>query len=142
MFAFLFFDPLQVLLKQGRIRPSPEAIWGYFIRAPATLTNSKWHITQATLDLYWAVIDAAHAALMRIGEIPPTPAHVADLIQDKLVRTKRVDSKYAKIMRNFYELSRKITHREIKEVSGDEYEKYLKDAKDFVDTMKKIVEEK
>ncbi|MCX6707285.1 MAG: nucleotidyltransferase domain-containing protein, partial [Candidatus Woesearchaeota archaeon] len=41
-----FFDPLQVLLKQGRIRPTSEAVWNYFVRAPATLLNSKWHIIQ------------------------------------------------------------------------------------------------
>ena len=59
-----FFDPLQALLMQGRIRPSQEAIWNYFTRAPATIHNSKWHILQAVIDLYWAVIDSAHAALI------------------------------------------------------------------------------
>src|SRR3989338_4139143 len=61
-----FFDPLQALLKRGRIRPTQESIWNYFIRAPNTLHNSKWHISQGALDLYWAVIDSAHAALMKI----------------------------------------------------------------------------
>src|SRR3989344_5118378 len=63
-----FFEPLQVLLKNGRIRPTEESIWRYYGRAPQTLLNSKWHVLQATLDLYWAVIDAAHAALMRAKE--------------------------------------------------------------------------
>lgn len=137
-----FFDPLQVLLKQGRIRPTPESIWNYFVRAPATIVNSKWHVLQAALDLYWAVIDAAHAALMRNGEVPPTPRHVADLIQDKLVSKGLTGQKYAQIMRSFYELSRKITHREIKEVTGEQYSRYLADAQDFVNEMKRIVEQK
>ena len=135
-----FFDPLQVLLKQGRIRPSPESIWNYFVRAPATIVNSKWHILQATLDLYWAVIDSAHAALMRHGEIPPSPEHVADLMQDVLVKKGIVGPKYPQVMKNFYELSKKITHRDIKEVTGDQYTRYLADAQDFVNEMKKIVE--
>ncbi|MBD3312897.1 hypothetical protein GF345_00485 [Candidatus Woesearchaeota archaeon] len=135
-----FFDPLQVLLKQGRIRPSPESIWNYFVRAPATIVNSKWHILQATLDLYWAVIDSAHAALMRHGEIPPSPEHVADLMQDVLVKKGVLEPKYPQVMRNFYELSKKITHREMKEVTGDQYSRYLADAQDFVNEMKKIVE--
>lgn len=63
-----FFDPLQALLKKGKIRPTSESIWSYYIRAPNTLHNSKWHLIQATLDLYWAVIDAAHAALMKKTE--------------------------------------------------------------------------
>ena len=77
-----FFDPLQALLYQGRIRPTWESVWTYFSRAPQTLHNSKWHILQATIDLYWAVIDAAHAALMKIGEIPPSPGHVADMLEE------------------------------------------------------------
>ena len=137
-----FFDPLQNLLKQGRIRPSPEAIWGYFIMAPATLQNSKWHIIQGTLDLYWAVIDAAHAALMRYGEIPPTPSHVADLIEDKLVKTKKTKFKYVVSMRKFYNLSKKIMHREVSEISGKDYDTYYSEAKEFVNEMKNVVEMK
>ena len=76
-----FFDPLQALLKKGRIRPTQESIWSYYARAPNTLHNSKWHILQASMDLYWAVIDSAHSALMKVGEIPPTPEHVADLME-------------------------------------------------------------
>src|SRR3989344_2412738 len=62
-----FFEPMQILLQRGRIRPTVESVWNYFVRAPATLANSRWHIMQAMLDLYWAVIDAAHAGLMRVG---------------------------------------------------------------------------
>ncbi len=135
-----FFDPLQVLLKQGRIRPSKESIWSYFFRAPITLHNSKWHVLQATLDLYWASIDAAHAALMSVGEVPPTPEHVADLIELKLVKTGLTDKKYSGIMRNLYKLSKMILYREVKEIEGSEYAKYQKDATDFVDAMRAIVE--
>jgi len=134
-----FFTPLQVLLFQGRIRPTYESIWTYFERAPKTLDNSKWHIMQATLDLYWAVIDSAHAALMRLGEIPPSPSHVAEMIEDKLVKEKHVQKKYAEIMKNFYKISKMITHREIKEVKGKDFDKYFKDAEDFVNEMRKFL---
>lgn len=137
-----FFRPLQILLQQGRVRPSPESVWTYFSRAPSTLNNSKWHVTQATLDLYWAVIDSAHAALMKLDELPPTPEHVADLIEDRMVKTGLVTQRYATIMRNFYKLSKMIQHREIKEISGSEYEKYYENAYDFVTTMKRIIEGK
>lgn len=135
-----FFDPLQALLVQGRIRPTHESIWTYFGRAPRTLLNSKWHIMQATLDLYWAVIDAAHAVLMHEGEIPPSPEHVADLLEEKLVKKKLLEKKYIETMRKFYKLMKGITHREIKEVKGDEYDSYLKEAQDFVERMQKYIE--
>jgi predicted nucleotidyltransferase/uncharacterized protein (UPF0332 family) len=135
-----FFDPLQRLLKQGRIRPSEESVWRYYGRSPKTLLNSRWHILQATLDLYWSVIDAAHAALMRAHQIPPTPGHVADLLDKVYVKHKLLESKYVDIMRRFYKLSKMITHREIKEVSGQEYERHYHDAEIFVRRMKKLIE--
>ena len=134
------FDPLQALLIQGRIRPTSESVWVYFGRAPRTLTNSKWHLLQATLDLYWAVIDAAHAALMHIGEIPPSPEHAADLLEEKLVKEHKLEKKYAQTMKKFYKLMKMITHREIKEITGEEFDKYLKEADTFVDRMQKFIE--
>lgn len=133
-------DPLQALLIQGRIRPTHESVWVYFGRAPRTILNSKWHLLQATLDLYWAVIDAAHAALMHIGATPPSPEHAADLLHEKLVKGHKLESKYAETMRKFYRLMKMITHREIKEVKGEEFDSYLKEAQAFVDRMQIFIE--
>jgi predicted nucleotidyltransferase/uncharacterized protein (UPF0332 family) len=135
-----FFDPLQVLLYQGRIRPTPESIWAYFTRAPKTLHNAKWHMSQATIDLYWAVVDSAHAALMYLGYIPPSPKHVADLMEEKMVKKKILDKKYVTTMRTFYQLMKMITHREIKEVTGEQFDIYFQEAEEFVNKMKEIIE--
>ena len=137
-----FFDPLQMLLRQGRIRPTQESVWNYYMRAPTTLHNAKWHIMQATLDLYWAAIDAAHAALMKMGEIPPSPDHVADMLDDHFVKHKTLEKKYPETLRFLYKLSKLITHREKKEIKGEEFTKYQKMAEDFVERMRKIVEKK
>lgn len=136
------FEPLQILLYQGRIRHSYEAIWAYYSRAPTTIHNAKWHVMQAVVDLYWAVIDAAHAALMKLGEIPPTPAHAADMIREKMVKKGLLSQRYASIMRNFYNISKAIIHREVKEIKGRDFDTYLKDADDFVDAMKRIITSK
>mgnify|MGYP001566689825 FL=1 len=135
-----FFDPMQALLKRGRIRPTQESIWTYYARAPNTLHNSKWHLLQGVIDLYWAVIDAAHAALMKIGEIPPTPEHVADLMEQKLVKRKMLEHKYVTIMRDFYRLMKMVTHREIVEIKGEEFDRHYKIAEDFVHRMRKLIE--
>lgn len=135
-----FFDPLQRLLKQGRIRPSEESVWRYYGRSPQTLLNSRWHILQATLDLYWSVIDAAHSALMRKNVLPPTPEHVADLLEKTYVKPKLLEKKYADTMRKFYDLSKKITHRELKEVKGNDYEVLYKEAEAFVKRIKTLIE--
>ncbi len=135
-----FFEPLQRLLKQGRIRPSEESVWRYYGRSPRTLLNARWHLLQATLDLYWAVIDAAHAALMRKNQIPPTPEHVAAMLDRIFVRQKLLEKKYVETMHKFYRLMKMITHREIREIKGAEFEKYYLEADDFVRRMKRLIE--
>jgi len=137
-----FFEPLQILLRKGRIRPTYESIWSYYVRAPNTLKNSKAHILQATVDLYWAVIDSAHAALMKIGEIPPTPSHVADLIDQKMVKKGLLEKKYAVTMRKLYDLSKKISHQVIDNIKGKDYDLYVKEADAFVRRMKDFIEAK
>lgn len=135
-----FFYPLQLLLHLGRIRPTKEAVQTYFQRAPTTIFNSQWHILQATLDLYWACIDSAHSALMKMGEMPAPPKEVAALMTEKLVKKGLVNKKYPKIMDKFYRISKSILHREMKSITGKEYDGLLIDARDFVEAMRKIVE--
>lgn len=134
-----FFDPLQALLRKGRIRPTPESVWTYFSRAPRTLHNSKWHILQATLDLYWAVIDSAHAALMKVGEIPPSPDHVADMLEERLVKPKLIEKRYTEIMKKFYDIQKKIMYRETKEISSKDFEEYYREASSFVARMEEFI---
>ncbi|HME87006.1 MAG TPA: hypothetical protein VKE88_01190, partial [Candidatus Nanoarchaeia archaeon] len=110
-------------------------------RAPNTVQNAKWHVLQALVDLYWAAIDAAHAALMRIGETPPTPSHVPDMLQEKFVASGLLEKKYVEIMRNLYKTAKMIAHREIVEVTGEAYSRSLRDTQLFLDAMKKIVEQ-
>jgi len=136
-----FFNPLQILLKQGRIRPTQESIWRYFGRSPRTLINSRWHVMQATLDLYWAVMDSAHAALMKHGQIPPSPEHAADLMYHSMIKTKILEKEYADTLRKFYTLSKQITHREIKEIKGKDYDAYLVEASRFVERMRRFIQE-
>lgn len=135
-----FFEPAQALLFQGRIRPTKESVWTYFTRAPNTIKSSEWHLLQASLDLYWAVIDSAHAALMHYGEVPPSPSHVSDMITTKLVHRKLCSGREAETMTFFYDLSKKITHRQISGITGKQYDEYLKRAKSFVDIMERIIE--
>lgn len=136
-----FFNPLQVLLLQGRIKPTPESILTYQQRSVATLSNAKWHVLQAVTDLYWSVVDAAHAALMSIGQVPASPEHVADLIDDRLVKTKLVPATATNTMRKFYTLAKDIEHRKRSELSGASLDDLFKEAEEFVRFMKRIVEE-
>ncbi|MAG77860.1 hypothetical protein CL616_00685 [archaeon] len=137
-----FFDPMQALLDEGRIRPSEESIATYFAMAPASVHRAKQHMLSAGVDLYWAVIDSAHAALMRHGAVPPSPDHVADIMEQTLIKEKKVSRKSASIMREFYGLFKDITSRRRRDLSGKEYDSYKKKAEEFVKEMEKIVKKK
>ncbi len=136
------FEPVQMLLFQGRIKPTKESVMTYYTRAPATIKNSEWHVLQACLDLYWAVIDSAHAALMKVGEVPTSPRHVSKLIDQKLVKRKLVPKKCVATMDFFYQLSKKITHREVANIPGKKWDQYKAEAEEFVRYMKKVIEQR
>src|SRR3989344_8176918 len=136
-----FFEPLQALLYTGRIRPSEESVHTYFSRAPRTMNNSRWHLLQATLDLYWSVIDSAHAVIMKLGEVPPSPEHAADILDRLLVKPGKLDAEYSAIMRKFYDLQKLIVHREVKYVTGREYDQYYAMAQKFVDRMQSLIKQ-
>lgn len=136
------FDPMQSLLDNGRIRPTREAVYTYFTMAPEAVSRSKDHILSAMIDLYWASVDSAHAALMCLGEIPPSPEHVADMIEQSMVKKGFIKKKYAKIMRENYTVFKQIVHRNIREVEGRDYDEYKKKTIEFVNEMRKFIEKR
>ncbi len=134
-----FFAPMQMLLEHGKIRPTKEAVWAYYMRAPQTIKNAESHLMQAIVDLYWAVMDASHAALMHIDIVPGAPHRVADLLEKHFVRKAILDKKYVKILRTFYSLAKDIGHHQLTHVSGKEIDMYILQANDYVKRMKFIL---
>lgn len=134
-----FFRPIQALLDMGRIRPTRESIWVYYGRVPVSLQNARSHVLQACVDLYWAGIDASHAALMAVSAIPPSPDHVPAMLEEHLVRKGLLAKKYPAMLKELYTLSKKIEHREISTVSGAQYDTYSATTEDLVEALRKIV---
>tara|TARA_Y100000310_G_C20664359_1_gene806620 strand:+ start:1101 stop:1898 length:798 start_codon:yes stop_codon:yes gene_type:complete len=135
-----FFDPLQALLDGGRIRPSQEAVYTYFTMAPKTLFKARDHVLTGMMDLYWACIDASHAALMAMGEIPPNPAKVPEMLDKILVKKNYLKKSHVKTVQDLYNISKKITNRQIREVTGKDFERYYSQAKEYVDAIQRIIE--
>ena len=134
------WEPVQALFNQGRVRPTQENVWVYYMRAPSAITSAKWHMLQACLDLYWAVIDASHALLISQGEAPISPKHIsASMMQ--WAKKGKIHKQHAKTVEEFYNLSKQIITRDIKEISGAEYEEYRAKAQGFIDEMIPIVKE-
>ncbi len=134
-----FFRPLQVLLEQGRIRPSKENVWAYYLRAPQTILGAKWHILQATIDLYWAALDATHSALLLLGLAPNSPEHTEQLLKEALIKNKRFPKQYGKLLESLHQVVEDINERRAKEISGKTYDHLASATKEYVNFVKKWI---
>lgn len=136
-----FFLPLQDLLVTGKIRPSRESMDVYFVKAEHSLKTSNQKVGRAVIDLYWAVIDTAHAAVMVAGLTPPSPKHLAEAVRKELVARNLVHRRCADIVDRFYAAAKSIMHKEVFEVSGREFDSYLADADFFLKEIGAFVKE-
>lgn len=134
-----FFEPVQALLVQGRIKPSEEAFWSYYNRGKQFLVTSQRRISDAVVDLYWGAMDLAHSALMSINEVPVSPEVVPDLLEDKLVKTKLINKKVPWVLRKLYSLNKKISQGRLKNISGAEYDSILKETRFYFDELESFV---
>ncbi|MFT4304040.1 MAG: nucleotidyltransferase domain-containing protein [Candidatus Woesearchaeota archaeon] len=139
LYDISLFEPLRILLAQGRVSPSKETINIYINKSMGSMLNSKNHLLHATLDLYWGVIDISHAALMSHHIISETPAHVADKLQEVFVKKEKLEQKYVNTMRKFYNLSKSIIHNEISTISGHDYDKYYKEGQEYIERIRKLI---
>lgn len=134
-----FFLPMQTLLEEGKIRPTKEAVWAYYLRAPKTIKSAQTHLLSAIVDCYWAVIDSAHAALMHIDVIPGAPHLVADLLEEKFVATGHLPKTYVRTLRKFYKLAKEVGHHQLTKITGREIDDLIIEANDFVKRMKHLI---
>lgn len=135
-----FFNPLKALLLQGRVRSTPEAVYNALQRAPAHLTRSKMAMLGSIEGVYWTMIDAAQAALITAGQLPPSPEHIP-----KMLKTTFVDRNIMKIdkvreLRDIYVMHKGIMHREIHEVKGSEVDKWQDIAQNFLLEMTRLID--
>ena len=137
-----FLEPLQHLLEEGRIRPSKESVFTYFQLSYDSLSKANTSSLNSIIELYWAAINASHSALMSLNIIPPSPQFVPNYLNEHLIKNKLLDKKYVSVMEDIYILAKRIMHREVKEISGKEYDKHHKDVTDFVAVMRKIIEKR
>ncbi|MGC8885374.1 MAG: nucleotidyltransferase domain-containing protein [Candidatus Nanoarchaeia archaeon] len=133
-----FFEPLKFLLFQGRIRPTAEAIYTVLTRVPWHMLRARVKTLSAVEDMYWAMVDAAHAALMTYGQSPPSPEHIADMLSEVFVKTKKITPKYVEWYKRMYELAHEISNHKIHRVNGEEFEELYQQTQEFTKVMEDL----
>lgn len=136
-----FFEPLKHLFARGKIKSTPEAIYSALQRAPRHMARSKVAELGSIDGLYWAMVDASHAALIAENAVPPSPEHIPSQLREIFVSSRRLKSKYVDWYRDLLVLHKKIVHGEIKDLKGVEIDAWQERTGEFLKIMTKLVEE-
>ena len=132
-----FFNPIKALMIQGKIHSTPEAVYAALQRSPQHLIRSKMALLGAIEGVYWCMVEAAQAALITLGKLPPSPEHVTKMLHESFVETGILKSEFVKWYHNIYMLHKQIAHGEVRFVKAQEVELWQERAETF---MKKMVE--
>ena len=135
-----FFQPLKYLLLQGKIKPSPEAIYISLQRAPMHLERSRMAELNSIEGLFWAMVDSSHAALIAINVLPPSPEHLAADLKENFVSRGMLKMRYVEWYRDLLVLHKRIAHGNIKELKGVEIDQWQEKTREFIDVMANLVQ--
>ncbi len=136
-----FFEPLQYLLVQGKIKSSPESIYSLLQRAPTHITRSRISELNSIEGLYWSMVDSSQAALIAAGLSPASPEHIPMDLKTTFVDNGKLKMKYIEWYRDLLILHKKIAHGDINNLKGAEIDVWQEKAEDFLRTMVKLIDD-
>jgi predicted nucleotidyltransferase len=135
-----FFDPFKALLERGRIRPSDEAVATYALRAQRSLDQARNVHKRGVLELFWALVDMTHAALMAREMIPSSPKQLPQMMRrlhgegHKLFTAEEIA-----LVERLVELEHMITHDPKTKVTAAEFSSLEKRAAAMIERLKRIL---
>ncbi|MAG20061.1 hypothetical protein CL618_01360 [archaeon] len=134
------FMPWKLLLKMGRIRPSPEAIDLNMELGKKLIDSVNLRLLNAiTLDLYYAILNPSQAALMLYGVSPPTPKETIELLNDIFVKKEKIlEKEYVDILEKVRTYYKDIEHKKIKTVTGKEIDSLLADCRKYLKRIDQV----
>jgi len=136
-----FFEPLKFLLIEGKIKPTPEAVYNALQRAPLHILRSKEAELNSIEGLYWCMVDSAQAALIAAKVSPPSPEHIPVDLKQTFVDTGALNEKYIDWYRDLLILHKKILHGEIRDLKGVVIDDWQERTNEFLKTMIDLVKE-
>jgi uncharacterized protein (UPF0332 family) len=138
------FLPWKLLLKMGKIKPTPEAIDRFMSMGDKTKDIVKNRLLDIVIgDIYWSVLTPTQALLMLYGIPPPNTYETVKEVKRIFVEEEKIlEKKYADILENIcINYYKGFEHGKVKEVSGAEVDKLLKDAEDYYKRLKELAVE-
>ena len=138
------FLPWKLLLKMGKIKPSPEAIDGFMFVGDKTQEIARRKLLDIVLgDIFYGVSMPTQGLLMLYG-LPPTNVYetVKEFKKIFVDKEKLVEKKYSDILEEIMiKYYKGWEHQKIKEISGKEVDRLLKNAEDYSKRLKELRKE-
>lgn len=135
-----FFNPLRLLLKEGKIRSTPESIYTLLQRAPGHLTRAKQSMLAVVDGLYWTMVDAAHAALIAADVMPSSPEDIPNVLRETFVKTKRLNKKFVDYYDEVHLVAKDIVHGNLTFIKGKNLDDWFEKADLFLGEMAALVD--
>jgi len=137
------FMPWKLLLRMGKIKPSPEAIDMFMELGEKVATDVQKKLNDiVTSDLYWGIITPSQAALMLYGVSPPTPKETVALMNQIFVdKEQLLEKKYVDILQKIVSIYKEYEHEENKTITGKEIDDLLKESAEYLTRLKKLMEQ-
>lgn len=135
-----FFNPLRILLKEGKIRPTPESIYTLLQRAPGHMARARQSMFAVLDGLYWTMVDAAHAALISAGVQPASPEDVGRVLRETFVDKKMMKGKYADYYEEVHDVTKAVAHGENVKLKGKMLDDWFEMADGFLGEMARLVD--
>jgi len=134
------FTPWKQLLKQGKIKPSQEAIDLFMSTGEQSLKRVRFKLREIGMeDIFYAMLTPSQAALMLYGVTPPTPKETPQVLDELLVKKEKLlEPEYVKILEEQIQLRKDIEHGTKKDLSGAELDKYLTNAEKYLKRIEKL----
>ena len=136
-----FFRPLRILLQEGKLKHTPEAIYTSLQRAPIHLVNSKRAELSAVEGVYWSMVDSAQALLMA-GKFPAeSPEHISKLLKTNFVDKGLLEEKYTVWYQEVHQVYKSIVHGKLNQVPGKDIDEMQQKAEKFISVMAELIKD-
>lgn len=133
------FIPWKLLLKMGRIKPSPEAIDIYMKQGDQTEEMVKRRLLDAMVDIYYGIVTPTQAMMMLAGEAPPVPKVIAEEAKRIFVEKEKIMSANdLKTLEKAVHYFKQYEYGKLKEIPGKEIDVFMQECKEYNKKLKSL----
>lgn len=135
-----FFAPLKILLLEGKIPCTREAVQSIMKESPKKILKVHNEMKREIISsLYNLVIDAGQAPIVLAGYDPPIPRKLPELLDAVFVKTNLLGKDTVKICSDIITYYKDVEHGKITVISGNDIHVFLEASEIFVERMEKLM---